>query len=79
MDTKFRVEHHGEDILPLSVAGYDPITLNSEGEIIINDGNLKVTAFSVIHEPIDPAFGYRFDYKGRSIIIVGILFTAKIL
>ena len=71
LDTKFRVEHHGEEILPLSVAGYDPITLNSEGEIIINDGNLKVTAFSVIHEPIDPAFGYRFDYKGRSIVISG--------
>ena len=71
LDTKFRVEHHGEEILPLSVAGYDPITLNSEGEIIINDGNLKVTAFSVIHEPIDAAFGYRFDYKGRSIVISG--------
>ena len=71
LDTKFRVEHHGEEILPLSVAGYDPIILNSEGEIIINDGNLKVTAFSVIHEPIDPAFGYRFDYKGRSIVISG--------
>jgi len=71
LDTKFRVEHHGEEILPLSVAGYDPITLNSEGEIIIDDGNLKVTAFSVIHEPIDPAFGYRFDYKGRSIVISG--------
>ena len=56
--------------VPLSVAGYDPKTL-SDGEIIIDDGNLKVTAFSVIHEPIDPAFGFRFDYKGRSIVISG--------
>ena len=71
MDTKFRVDHHGEDVLPLSVAGYDPKKLNPDGEIIIDDGNLKVTAFSVIHEPIDPAFGFRFDYKGRSIVISG--------
>ena len=71
MDTKFRVDHHGEGILPLSVAGYEPITLNSNGEVIIDNGNLKVTAFTVEHEPIEPAFGFRFDYKGRSIVISG--------
>ncbi|MBL8556667.1 MAG: MBL fold metallo-hydrolase [Phenylobacterium sp.] len=35
------------------------------------DGDLKVTAIRVAHEPIDPAFAYRFDYKGRSVVISG--------
>ncbi|GIT36932.1 MAG: hypothetical protein Ct9H300mP6_08000 [Gammaproteobacteria bacterium] len=39
--------------------------------MIINEGDLKVTAFEVSHEPVEPALGYRFDYKGRSIVISG--------
>ena len=35
------------------------------------DGDLRVTAIRVNHEPVDPAFGYRFDYKGRSVVISG--------
>jgi ribonuclease Z len=35
------------------------------------DGDLTVTAIRVAHDPIDPAFGYRFDYKGRSVVISG--------
>jgi ribonuclease Z len=30
-----------------------------------------VTAFLVDHRPVEPAFGYRFDYKGRSFVISG--------
>ena len=70
LDTKFRVEHHGEGILPLSVAGYEPITLNPDNPII-DKGDLKITFFTVNHEPIEPALGFRFDYKGRSIVISG--------
>ena len=35
------------------------------------DGDLTVTAIRVHHDPIDPAFAYRFDYKGRSVVISG--------
>ncbi len=35
------------------------------------DGDLTVTAIRVAHEPISPAFAYRFDYKGRSVVISG--------
>ncbi len=35
------------------------------------NGELTVTAIRVAHEPVSPAFGYRFDYKGRSIVISG--------
>jgi ribonuclease Z len=30
-----------------------------------------VTAFEVYHEPVRPAVGYRFDYKGRSVVVSG--------
>ena len=30
-----------------------------------------VTAFEVNHEPAAPAYGYRFDYRGRSVTISG--------
>ena len=35
------------------------------------DNGLKITAFKVTHEPIEPALCYRFDYKGRSLVISG--------
>lgn len=35
------------------------------------DGDLTVTAIRVHHDPIDPAFAYRFDYKGRSVVVSG--------
>lgn len=35
------------------------------------DGELTVTAIRVAHDPVDPAFAYRFDYRGRSVVISG--------
>jgi ribonuclease Z len=32
---------------------------------------VKVTAFEVDHAPITPAFGYRIDYAGRSVVLSG--------
>lgn len=38
---------------------------------VYDDGALRVTAFTVDHGPVKPAFGYRFDYAGRSIVVSG--------
>ena len=35
-----------------------------------HDG-LTVTAIVVHHNPVTPAYGYRFDYKGRSVVVSG--------
>src|SRR5258706_8506010 len=35
------------------------------------DGALTVTAILVAHQPVQPAYAYRFDYKGRSVVISG--------
>jgi ribonuclease Z len=42
----------------------------SEGVIYEYDG-LKVTAIEVDHAPIYPAFGYRVDFAGHSVVISG--------
>lgn len=39
--------------------------------VVFDDGVVKVTAFDVDHRPVVPAFGYRFDCGGRSIVISG--------
>ena len=70
LDHKFRNEHHGDEQAPLGVDEMESVTITGEGTIYeFND--LKVTAFLVEHDPVSPAFGYRFDYKGRSIVISG--------
>ena len=39
--------------------------------LVLDDGNVRVTAFAVPHGDWDVAFGYRFDSPGRSIVISG--------
>jgi ribonuclease Z len=72
---RYRVAHHGEDVVPSSGAGGVARTFlqpaGGDAVILIADGGLIVTAFRVDHAPVDPAVGYRFDYAGRSVIISG--------
>jgi ribonuclease Z len=42
----------------------------TEGVVYERNG-VKVTAFEVDHAPIRPAFGYRIDYAGRSVVLSG--------
>ncbi|MGH9856438.1 MAG: MBL fold metallo-hydrolase, partial [Acidobacteriota bacterium] len=39
--------------------------------IVYERNGVKVTAFEVDHRPIKPAFGYRIDYDGHSVVISG--------
>lgn len=41
-----------------------------EGVVYEKDG-VKVTAFEVDHKPVTPAFGYRIDHGGRSVVLSG--------
>lgn len=73
-DRSYRVAHHGAEKMPpegfggvahsFSMTGPDMKTVYSGNDIVIS-------AFSVNHGSIEPAVGYRIDYKGRSIVISG--------
>ena len=70
-DYFFRNEHHGDVIAPLNIVGFDTHTVNLNNPVLIDNEDLKITAYSVSHDPVDPALGYRIDYKGRSMSISG--------
>jgi ribonuclease Z len=74
-DVVYRHAHHGDLVAPLAGAGLlaMPFAKPAVGELVtvFDDGGLKVEALAVDHAPIDPAVGYRFSYKGRSLLITG--------
>ncbi len=75
LDNGYRVAHHGTELLDLAKGQMQAQTLalSSDGSptVFLEDGDLKVSVFAVSHAPISPSVGYRFDYKGRSLLISG--------
>jgi ribonuclease Z len=76
LDKIYRVAHHGEATLPPSGNGgiARPFTIaegSDASQVILEEDGLTVTTFAVNHAPVFPAVGYRFDYKGRSMVISG--------
>ena len=69
-DYTYRTGHHGEDYVPSSKAGLVAKTIQADSVIYDQDG-IKITAITVYHPPIEPALAFRFDYKGRSVLISG--------
>ena len=41
------------------------------GGFLYEKNGVKITAFEVDHTPVKPAFGYRIDYAGRSVVLSG--------
>jgi ribonuclease Z len=39
--------------------------------VVFQKGGLSITAFEVDHTPVRPAFGFRVDYGGRSVVLSG--------
>ncbi len=73
LDNIYRTAHHGEAITPPAAAGAiaKPFATPTAPTIVYEADGLRVTAFVVDHRPVQPSVGYRFDYKGRSLVISG--------
>jgi ribonuclease Z len=75
LDSKYRISHHGPEVVPPEGVGGAARTFyfspGKEETVICARDDLRVTAFPVEHAPVRPAVGYRFDYKGRSVVISG--------
>jgi ribonuclease Z len=64
--------HYRRDLLEKHPAAGATIRTHDVREgVIYDDGAVRVTAFLVDHRPVEPAFGYRFDCGGRSIVVSG--------
>ncbi len=75
-DFGYRVAHHGSDAVPPSGGGLvaNPFPLPDDGELLAvleTEDGVRISTFSVSHEPVCEAVGYRIDYRGRSIVISG--------
>lgn len=74
-DFGYRHEHHGDLVAPIVAAGMQAkgFAKPAEGSSvkIIDEGDLRIEAFTVTHTPVDPAVGYKFTYKDRTVVISG--------
>lgn len=73
-DSQYRVAHHGEATVPAGGFGGKAMnfTPGANGRVVVlKDTDLEITAFTVDHGPVHAAVGYRFAYKGRSLVISG--------
>ena len=75
IDEGYRVAHHGPKVVhPGGFGGAAQIITLPDGadsKVVYDQGGVKITVILVNHAPIAPAFGYRIDYKGRSIALSG--------
>lgn len=65
-DIRIRMQNDGA-----ARAGVELRTTDIHEGVVYNKGGVKVTAFIVDHAPVKPAFGYRIDYAGRSVVLSG--------
>lgn len=74
-DDRYRIAHHGAAVLSESGAALQAVTVDApaggEPVEVMRIGDLTVQAFRVHHPPVEPSYGYRIDYKGRSVIFSG--------
>jgi ribonuclease Z len=73
LDNGYRTAHHGAEITPPAAAGATamPFEVPTIPTVVYEADGLRVTAFAVDHRPVQPSVGYRFDYKGRSVVVSG--------
>jgi ribonuclease Z len=55
----------------LSAPGAELRARDVEPGVVLERNGVTVTAFAVDHGPVAPAFGYRVDYAGRSVVFSG--------
>jgi ribonuclease Z len=55
---------------PIELDG-PPTPAKERTKVFYDDGRLRMTAIEVNHAPIEPAYAYRFDYRGRSVVVTG--------
>lgn len=68
LDLEYRVTHHGEKF---SEAIMNPPVTEHEPGVVLDEDGLTVTMFPVCHAPIEPAVGYRFEYRDQVVVVSG--------
>ena len=70
-DYQYRNDHHGDDMLPMNIAGFNAIQIMDNQLIPNTTAGLEILPFVVDHYPVNSAFGFKISYKGRTLVISG--------
>ncbi len=68
LDLAYRIAHHSDKF---GAAAMQPTVTEHEPGVVLDENGLTVTMFPVCHEPIEPAVGYRFEFRGKKVVISG--------
>lgn len=78
IDRGYRIAHHGTEVANPAGFGAEAKVIDIDAlEVLDWDGTVwtnsevRVSVLRVDHRPVDPAFAYRVEYGGRSIVISG--------
>jgi len=80
LDQGYRTAHHTARVMPPETWPMVAHTVELPGPaspeksrtgVVLDEGGLRITAIEVDHTPITPAYAYRFDYKGRAVVVTG--------
>lgn len=72
LENKYRVDHHGPEIMNTKYAfGISNEFEDLAKQIIYNQDGVKVTAFNVNHFPVTPSVGYAIEYQDKKVVISG--------
>jgi ribonuclease Z len=80
LDQGYRTTHHTPRIMPPDTWGLEAEVVTLDGPetpelsrtgLVLDENGVRITAIEVNHEPIRPAYAYRFDFKGRSVVVTG--------
>lgn len=73
-EIKYRVAHHGDQLMNPRYGSLVPHSIDSVGRdmmLVYDQDDVRVSVFKVNHSPVEPSFGYRIDYKGKSLVFSG--------
>jgi ribonuclease Z len=80
LDSEYRETHHGAKVLPFDAhlmaarvveAGGGAALHEGQVQTVLDRDGMRITAIGVNHAPVSPAYAYRFDYGGRSVVVSG--------
>lgn len=79
LDQGYRTAHHTARLMPPQTWPLVARTIEPDcaepcrpsSITVLEEGALRITAIPVNHAPVTPAYAYRFDYKGRSVMVSG--------
>ena len=73
-DNRFRLAHHGTEVVSPSTAYPIPVPIDTDDDgyaVVYEQDGILIEAFLVNHEPVSPSLGYRVSFNGKSLVFSG--------